>query len=181
MLTVYRTKSCFKMNLLPATITKNVAKNGKEYDNIERTGSFMVAMANAKEGQDPKKVGYDWENQVTFALSDKDFPALFEAFLIYENSLKLVKGDDDKPKLNGYINASLIHDPNAGTDSKGSMMKTFSMSTMDVNKSLVNVTITYLRKKEVINKVSVSFTVGDMYSFMTFIRNNYISAIGLLN
>ena len=81
-----------------------VVKGDKKMHFIEKHGWIMIQMAMG----DNKE--YDWSEKLTFALSLADLPHIYKSFIDYRSK----KG----------FNLSLVHDPNAGTDQKGKLVKT---------------------------------------------------------
>jgi len=99
-------KSAVQMDFVPAKFNE-VNKDGNTRRFLDKHGWLLIQMA-----MGDKKV-YDWNNKVTFALGIADLPHIYQAFINFRATKKM--------------NLSLVHDPNAGTDDAGKVVKTLRL------------------------------------------------------
>ena len=173
MISFFRKTSAIKINASPA-IMKNVPKkDGGSFQVTDRQGAIFVEGANGKDQV------YDWSKKVSFAIAENDYTILMRAFKEYDASLTFIKDPSNDKKIiaKGYLNGSLIHDPNKGNDKAGSLIKTLSL-TNGTNVGTYFLTILYTENKKQTSKVSISMCNGDLARLRLFIEQNMTLVVG---
>jgi len=107
-LSFYRNASACQINVSPGETEKS--KEGKTF--FAKDGAIFIAMTSGEKRE------YDWKKKIGFAISMSDLPAILAA------DRSISKNGWTKPK---DVLFELIHDPQAGKDEKGKVIKSLQV------------------------------------------------------
>lgn len=149
----YRMKSAMQLSYGPPKYKTSTNKNGETRRFFEDHGAIFIDAANGE-----NKV-YNWKDKINFAISGNDIPIILKAFLNFWRS--------------GQMDLELIHDPGAGSENKGKVIKkltiknaekpgTFFMTLQTNNNQRVSVSLDMgeIALLDQVFKTSVSTVLG---------------------
>lgn len=158
MFAYHRPKAALQFKIIPPTV------NEKGW--LEKAGAVYIEGANGE-----NKV-YDWakDKKVGFAISDNDLQLVYTAFSKYDGT-KIQSLFD--PAVKATMELRIVHDPGAGTDAKGDLTKTLSITTAP-NPDSYWFNIQYSSGQ----KVSMGISSGELHKFRLFIEQNQNFILG---